>query len=173
MSSRIGWLLSGFVLALVVLIVGGYGFLAAGGVPMAASSAPLPFEAKVAGIALRASLRSAKSTKNPLPATDANLAAGAVVYRDYCAQCHGVPDHPAPIAEAMFPKPPQLLSEDDSVTGEPEGEIYWIATNGIRLSGMPGFEKILSDTQRWQATALLKHADALNSSIRNVLVTTQ
>ena len=34
-------------------------------------------------------------------------------------------------------------------------------THGIRLSGMPGFANILSDTERWQVTMMLAHADKL------------
>jgi len=31
--------------------------------------------------------------------------------------------------------------------------------NGIRLTGMPSFNKTLSDTQRWQVSLLLANAD--------------
>jgi mono/diheme cytochrome c family protein len=31
--------------------------------------------------------------------------------------------------------------------------------NGIRLTGMPAFNHVLSDTQMWQVTLLLKNAD--------------
>jgi len=35
-------------------------------------------------------------------------------------------------------------------------ELFWIIKNGIRLSGMPGFAKILSDEQIWQATSYVR-----------------
>jgi mono/diheme cytochrome c family protein len=62
----------------------------------------------------------------------------------------------------MFPPPPQLFEKDDMVTDDPEGVTYWKVTHGIRLSGMPGFASTLSDTQRWQVTMLLAHADKLS-----------
>jgi mono/diheme cytochrome c family protein len=31
--------------------------------------------------------------------------------------------------------------------------------NGIRLTGMPAFNHVLTDTQMWQVTLLLKNAD--------------
>jgi mono/diheme cytochrome c family protein len=64
----------------------------------------------------------------------------------------------------MFPPPPQLLHGDDMVTDDPEGETFWKVTHGIRLSGMPGFANILSDTERWQVTMMLAHADKLPAS---------
>ncbi len=65
------------------------------------------------------------------------------------------------MSKAMFPPPPQLFEKQDMVTDDPEGTTYWKVTHGIRLSGMPGFADILSDTQRWQVTMLLAHADKL------------
>ena len=140
---------------------------------MATSASPLPFEGKVAGMAINASVRGAKDVKNPLQGTDANLAGGAALYHDYCSQCHGIPDHGVPtLAQGMFPKPPQLFG-GESVADQPEGEIYWIVTNGIRLSGMPAFGKTLSDAQRWQAVMLLKRGDELETQVRSVLTKTQ
>ena len=92
----------------------------------------------------------------------------AVVYRDYCAQCHGVPDHPAPIAEAMFPKPPQLF-EGHGVTDDPAGETFWKTKNGIRLTGMPGFDGALTDEQMWQVSQMLATADKLPASVQEEL----
>ena len=51
------------------------------------------------------------------------------------------------------------MEKEDMMTGDPEGETYWKVTHGIRLSGMPGFGSALSDTERWQVTMLVKHAD--------------
>jgi mono/diheme cytochrome c family protein len=67
----------------------------------------------------------------------------------------------------MFPVAPQLW--EHPVTDDPPGETYWKAANGIRLSGMPGFSKTLSETQLWQVTLLLAHADKLPDSVRQLL----
>jgi mono/diheme cytochrome c family protein len=47
------------------------------------------------------------------------------------------------------------------VTDDPAGEVYWKVKNGIRLTGMPGFQASLTDEQMWQATALVVRADKL------------
>jgi mono/diheme cytochrome c family protein len=45
------------------------------------------------------------------------------------------------------------VSDDDA------GESYWKVANGIRLTGMPAFDHVLTDTEMWQVTLLLKNAD--------------
>jgi mono/diheme cytochrome c family protein len=65
----------------------------------------------------------------------------------------------------MFPPPPQLFVHDQMVTNDPPGVTYWKVTHGIRLSGMPGFPDVLNDTQRWQVTMLVAHADKLSPAV--------
>jgi thiosulfate dehydrogenase len=45
------------------------------------------------------------------------------------------------------------------VSDDEPGETYWKVSNGIRLTGMPAFNHVLTDTQMWQVTLLLKNAD--------------
>jgi thiosulfate dehydrogenase len=52
------------------------------------------------------------------------------------------------------------------VAHDPEGSTYWKVSHGIRLSGMPGFADTMSDTERWQVTMLLAHADKLPPAVR-------
>src|ERR1700674_4905864 len=99
------------------------------------------------------------------------MLAGVNAYKEHCAVCHGVPGQPrTAISKGMFPSPPQLFEKEDMVTDDPEGATYWKVTHGIRLSGMPGFESTLSDTQRWQLTMLVAHADRLSSAVHNALL---
>jgi thiosulfate dehydrogenase len=170
MTSRFGWFVLGIIAAIVLFSVGGYAFVRSGGVSMATTAAPLPFEHAVARLALHASFKSALGLKNPRPLDETNLMAGAHVYRQNCAVCHGAPrTEPTSIAKGMFPEPPQLFTPDDMITHDPDGEIYWKATHGIRLSGMPSFERTLSDTERWQVTMLLANADKLPAAVQAAL----
>jgi thiosulfate dehydrogenase len=162
--------LVGFVTAIVAIIVGGYLFIEAGGIPMDTAARPLPFEAVIAGMAIDASDRSAANLKSPLPPADAVLLDGAREYRQSCAVCHGTPGQPqTAIAKGMFPPPPELFAPDGMVTGDPEGITFWKITHGIRLSGMPGFATTLSDTARWQLTMLVAHADKLSPAVAAAL----
>ena len=170
MSSRIGWFVLGIVATLVGIAVGGYLFIRLGGMPMATSSKPLPLEQKVAGLALRASIGNARDTKNPLPMDETSMLVAADLYSEHCSVCHGIPGRPPSfISKGMFPQPPQLFEKDDMVTRSPEGITFWKVTHGIRMTGMPGFERSLTVTQRWQVTMLVSHADKLPPAVRKSL----
>ncbi len=170
MSGRLGAFILGMIAAVVILFIGGYLFITAGGVPMETTAAPLPLEETVANLALKASLRGAADQKDPLALNDDNLLAGAKTFKEHCAPCHGIPGHRADaIAKGMFPSPPQLFEHDEMVTDDPEGVTFWKVTHGIRLSGMPGFANILSEQQRWQVTMLLSQADKLSPAIESAL----
>jgi mono/diheme cytochrome c family protein len=126
MASRLGWFVLGIVGAIMSLGVGAYAFVRSGGVPMATTAAPLPFERGVAGLALDASVKSSLGLKNPRPLDESNLMAGAHVYHQTCAVCHGSPGTaPTAIAKGMFPNPPEFFTPSNMVAGDPVGETYW------------------------------------------------
>ena len=157
----------GVCLTIFAILAGGFLFVRSGKLSMATTAPPLPMEKTIAQMAINASMGNAKDQKDPLPLDDTNLLAGAKVFKSHCAGCHGLPQQPPKaMTKAMFPRPPQLMVGDEMVTDDPEGETYWKLTNGIRLSGMPGFGAILSDTERWQVTMMLAHADKLPSSVQ-------
>ena len=167
MRTAVRWFVIGIATTLVVLIVGGYVFVRAGGVPIATTSHPLPLEERVARTAILASTGNAAEQKNPLAPDDTSMLGGLSVFKQNCAICHSIPGKPrSPISQGMFPSPPQFFEKKDMVVNVPEGVTYWEVTHGIRLSGMPGFEKTLSDVERWQVTTLLAHVDKLSPEIQ-------
>ena len=161
-----GFLL-GVVITLLLLIVGGYLYVRGGWVSLATTAPLIPLEKTLAHWALHASIGNAQDQKDPLTIDDNNMQAGVLVYKENCAVCHGMPDQPpTAIAKGMAPPPPQLFRKDEMVTDDPEGVTFWKVTHGIRLSGMPGFESTLSNTQRWQVTMLLAHGDKLSDATK-------
>jgi len=162
--------LLGLLIGLFILApLAAYAYVRLGFLSLATTAKPFPFEQLMAHTALNESVGSAANDKDPLSVSDENLMAGAKAYRERCAVCHGLTGQPkTSIAAGMFPKPPQLL-EGHGVTDDPEGATHWKIVNGIRLSGMPGFSQTLSDTERWQITMLLKHADNLPVAVKAVL----
>ena|SRR5713226_2499298 len=105
----------------------------------------------------------------PVPADEANLTAGAMLYHEHCAGCHGLNGgSESAIAKGMFPKPPQFL-QGHGVTDDPAGETFWKVKNGIRLTGMPAFGPSLNEQQLWQVSLLLAHADKLPPGAQKVL----
>jgi thiosulfate dehydrogenase len=162
--------LIGFVLAVLVLAGGLYFYFAEGMAPVATADPPMPFEKKLANMALDAHIEKQHLSQSPVAADESTLLAGAEVYKQHCATCHGMPGQPpADYATMMYPKPPQLF-RGKGVTDDPAAESYWKAANGIRLSGMPSFKSKLSDTQLWQVTQLVAHANEIPETVKKVLV---
>jgi mono/diheme cytochrome c family protein len=133
------------------------------------SDPDMPFEKMLAHKALHARIDSEKPQDSPVPADEANFLAGAEVYRKNCAVCHGLPNQPpTPIAQGLRPKPPQLF-HGTGVTDDPAWETHWKASNGIRMTGMPGFKGKLSETQLWQVGQLLANADKIPDAVQTAL----
>lgn len=159
----------GIVVAVIALAAGVYYYFDTGRAPVATSAQPMPFEKMLAKKAQHARIEKEMPKTVPIAADAAAYAAGAQVYRDNCAVCHGLPGQPpSHIAAGEYPPPPQLF-HGKGVTDDPAGETYWKAENGLRLTGMPGFGKSLSTTQLWQVSLLLANADKLPADVQQAL----
>lgn len=161
----------GLIIGLVILPICGYMYFRFGYAPVATSAAPMPFEKKMASLALRARIRAEAPKDVPIQPDEPNLTAGARIYVANCAFCHGLPNEASepPAAKGMFPVPPQLFNTDDMVTDDPPGQTYWKISNGIRMTGMPSFSKSLSPTEMWQVSLLLAKADKIPDQTKAVL----
>jgi thiosulfate dehydrogenase len=163
--------IAGMLLGLLVVPFGAYLYFTGGSAPVATTDSDMPFETFFAHKALSARIAKDMPKNVPLQANEANYLAGAEVYKQHCAVCHGLPLAPkTAIATGMYPRPPQLF-QGKGVTDDEPGESYWKVFNGIRLTGMPGFSKSLSETQMWQVALLLANADKLPTSAKAALVT--
>ena len=163
-----GFLL-GIVVTIVVLIAVVYGYFATGRAPVATSAPPMPFEKQLARMALHARMEKEMPTQVPVAADEPNLMAGARIYMEQCAVCHGVPGkEQTAIAKGEFPRPPHLF-QGKGVTDDEPGETYWKVANGIRLTGMPGFNQQLSPTEMWQVSLLMANADKITEPVKAIL----
>lgn len=84
--------------------------------------------------------------RNPLESDPDAVAAGANLFDQHCAECHG------DMAEGGH-KAPSLLA--DEVRQSTPGTLFWILTNGVVRRGMPVWSK-LPEPQRWQIVSYLK-----------------
>src|SRR5580692_8712603 len=160
----------GLVLGLILVPLGCYLYFASGKAPVATTDSDMPFEEFLAHKALDKRLERDMPKSVPIQASEAHYVAGADLYKQHCAVCHGLPLTPkTTIASGMYPQPPRLL-EGKGVTDDEPGETYWKISNGIRLTGMPGFSKSLSETQMWQISLLAANADKLPTSAKAALV---
>jgi thiosulfate dehydrogenase len=161
---------AGLIFGIILLPVMVYFYFVGGSAPVATTDPDMPFESLLARKAQDARIEKDMPKNVPIPANEANFLAGAEIYKQHCAVCHGLPLTPkTAIANGMYPHPPQLFM-GKGVTDDQPGETYWKVFNGLRLSGMPGFSKSLNETQMWQVSLLLANADKLPASAKEALV---
>ncbi|HEY6373196.1 MAG TPA: c-type cytochrome [Candidatus Sulfotelmatobacter sp.] len=161
--------LVGLILGLILVPACVYFYFSSGTAPVATAAPPMPFEKTLAHMALHARVDKEMPKSVPITADEAAYVAGAQVYKENCAVCHGVAgQQKSAIAKGMFPDPPKLM-EGTGVTDDPPAESYWKVANGIRMTGMPGFDKTLSTTQMWQVSLLVANADKLPKPAQDVL----
>jgi mono/diheme cytochrome c family protein len=161
--------LIGLVLGVLLVPVGAYIYMSAGHPPVATTDPDLPFEKMMVRKALGARINREMPKSVPIPADETNYLAGAQIYKEDCAVCHGLPGQDKTvIAKGMYPPPPQLF-KGKGVTDDEPGESYWKVVNGIRLTGMPGYKSTLNETQMWQVSLLLAHADKIPDSVKAAL----
>jgi thiosulfate dehydrogenase len=162
-------LVLGLVLGMVILPLIFWLYFRLGLAPVATAAAPMPFEKRLAHMALHARIEREPSKDSPLKSSNDNLQAGAHLYRENCAICHGLPGQAeSAISKGMYPRPPQL-SKGHGVTDDPASETYWKVANGIRLTGMPGYVNSLSENEMWQVSMLLAEADKLPAEVHETL----
>lgn len=153
----------GIVFGVLAIAIAAFLYLQFGNVPVSVADRPFALEKQLVKVALHARIGKEMPASAPIPASENNLLAGAQIYREQCAFCHGLIGHESTIGAQMYPHTPQLWARHGNgvvgVSDDPVGETYWKVANGIRLTGMPAFKKTLNETQMWQVTLLLANAD--------------
>ena len=158
----------GVVVTSFVLIVGGYFYLTGGHVNIAADQAPSSFERRLAMRAMDAATeRRAPDQKNPVQSTEENLVAGAKLYLDHCAGCHGLPSNPASQFSRSFnPPTPGFFKRAPDM---PDNQNFYIIKHGIRWTGMPAWSRILTDEQIWKIVTFMSQIEKLPPAAQKVL----
>jgi len=163
--------LLGLIIGLLLWPAFGYIYCRFGYAPVATAAPPMPLETQLARLALQARMAAEAPQRAPIPPDPAHLAAGAQIYVEHCAFCHGLPNQQdvPPAGKGMFPVPPQLFKPQEMVTHDPVGQTYWKVAHGIRLTGMPAFTQSLSPEQMWQVSVLVANADKLPEAVNAAL----
>jgi mono/diheme cytochrome c family protein len=167
-EKRMGRFFLGILMTIVLVPIAVLGWLRFGNVPVAAGDPPLPQEKLLTGIPLHARINREMVKTPPIQPGENNLVAGAQVYTERCAVCHGLHGKPSAFGARMFPDAPPLWEMHHhgtetmmGVTDDPPGETYWKVANGIRLTGMPAYKDVLTETEMWQVSLLVANADKL------------
>ena len=103
------------------------------------------------------------SPEPPFDVSEDVFEAGAHVYRQQCASCHGVPGHDAAAGQRTQPPAAQLWKRvaTGSATGvshHTAGETFLQIKEGVPRSAMPSYGHVLSDNQIWDLSLLLRNA---------------
>ena len=103
------------------------------------------------------------------PLTDAALVrTGSGYYQASCAGCHGAPGlAPSAFAKGLNPPPPSLA---EAVPDWTQAELFWIARNGVKMSGMPAFAPVYDDKQLWAIVVFLQRLPTLSPADYQSLV---
>ena len=96
----------------------------------------------------------ARKLKNPVPSTDAAIAAGMQVYVDHCRRCHGEKGDGKGPKAAELSVAPGDFTDQRKMRRLADGELFWQITRG-RLP-MPAFEDKLSEEARWQVVDYIR-----------------
>jgi len=93
-----------------------------------------------------------------LGAADAD--AGFALYETHCVTCHGAPGvGQAREASGLMPPPPYLLDARELWT---PAELYWIVRHGVKMTGMPAWDRTLSEADTWRVVAFLERLPSLD-----------
>ena len=98
--------------------------------------------------------RHGAGARMPARFTTQQIVGGFCTYETHCVACHGAPA----IAReqwvnGMEPAPPYLL---DATRIWSPPQLFWIAKNGIKMTGMPSWKDTMSDRQIWDVVAFLE-----------------
>lgn len=133
-----------------------------GSYDVAASTPPGKLEASLARLALNRSVaRRAPAAKNALSASPKILREGLSHFKENCVGCHGTPGvDAAEYGQGLNPPAPDLTLP--RVQKRPDGELFWIVSNGIRMTGMPAFSPTHKEKEIWEIVAFLRHLPELS-----------
>ena len=147
--------IGGLIAFAIVAPLGVYVFVRSGVYNVAASHPHTKFTEWITHETMIHSVRrNAKTVEVPQGITPQHLLAGFCAYETHCVACHGAPA----IARekwvsGMEPSPPYLI---DATSRWSPSQLFWIAKNGIKMTGMPSWRDSMSDEQIWNVVAFVE-----------------
>jgi mono/diheme cytochrome c family protein len=108
-------------------------------------------------LAAREDLPVAYSGKsNPHTGDPAAIAAGAVLFQENCASCHGArADGHGPAAVGLRPSPANFR-DGDVLTRHSDAYLFFRVSEGKPGTAMPSFHGALAEDERWAVVAYLR-----------------
>ena len=155
-AATVAAILLGGVLVAVAVVYGGL-------YNVAASAQHLQPTFSVLVVAMRQSVRlRARNVEVPPLADETMVLRGAACFRDKCVQCHGAPGVAQDdIGKSMQPLPGPLA--DARKNWRPR-ELYWLTRHGIKMSGMPAWDRRLTEAELWSVVAFMQRLPDLSAA---------
>jgi mono/diheme cytochrome c family protein len=146
---------SGFLAAIALLILAALAVSYSGIVNVAATESDNPVSAWFLSTTMQRSVRQqASGIAAPRQASEEEVREGFRFYSKACVYCHGAPGkEPTDIGKGLSPEPPYL---PDVAARWSSAELFWIAKNGIRMTGMPAFGSTHKDEEIWKVVAFVQ-----------------
>ncbi len=130
---------------------------------LSATARPSRLEKALAHAALDAAVRARAPRGRTAPAGPAAVERGRAAYRAHCLVCHGVPGgEQSAIATGLNPPVPDLV--EPRTQARTDGELYFLVSGGVRLTGMPAFSRSLPEDARWAVVAFLRTLPTLGDA---------
>jgi mono/diheme cytochrome c family protein len=93
---------------------------------------------------------------------------GLADYKQSCLDCHGARGATeAAFSKGLNPPAPDLTLQ--SVRRMGDGELYWVVSNGVRMTGMPAFSPTHSADQIWKIVAFVRHMPEMTNEERQMM----
>jgi len=126
------------------------------------ASGPGKIESELATEAKKVTI-GGKDWTNPVPDTPEAQAEGREHFQHHCGICHGLDGHGTGVPFKDKMSPPVVDLGEKDVQDYADGQLKWIVQNGIRFSGMPGWQGILEDDEMWKIVRFMRHLPAAGS----------
>ncbi len=91
-----------------------------------------------------------------LAAGEGGLAEGQGTYLSNCASCHGAAGDGKGAFSAVLMHAAPDLSQPQALARQTDEQLFAAASDGVSGTPMPGFERLLSDEERWKAVAFMR-----------------
>ena len=155
-------IISMFVIAVLIGVIVGMGFVYSGLYDVSATSPHSGLANWVMSTTMHESVeRRAKDIEVPNLDDEALQLAGINDFDAMCAACHGAPGKdPEPMGQGLNPPAPDLK---ESAAHESAAELFWVTKHGIKMTGMPAWGASHDDEAIWPVVAFMTVLPKLNA----------
>ena len=153
----------------LLLVLGVIGIVVwTGSYNVAATNPPGRLEKKFAAFALnRAVQRRAAVRTNPFSKPE-DIRFGLAHYKENCLDCHGAPGvEESEFGQGLNPPAPDLTLP--AMQRMRDGELFWVVSNGIRMTGMPAFSPTHKEEEIWKILAFVRHLPEITKEEQQAL----